>query len=76
MQPAADAGTDFERIERTCAFAFRTDDGGPATRELIDRLRWLAGLGVQTVIGRVEGIEQRTPLEQLAHYVVPVAAEL
>jgi alkanesulfonate monooxygenase SsuD/methylene tetrahydromethanopterin reductase-like flavin-dependent oxidoreductase (luciferase family) len=70
------AGTDFDRIERTCAYAFRADDGGPATRELIDRLRALAGLGVETVIGRVEGIEGRTPLEQLARHVVPVAAEL
>ncbi|HEV8299267.1 MAG TPA: LLM class F420-dependent oxidoreductase [Acidimicrobiales bacterium] len=30
------AGTDFERIERTCAFAFPADDGGPITRELIE----------------------------------------
>jgi F420-dependent oxidoreductase-like protein len=69
------AGTDFGRIERTCAYAFRPDDGGPATRELLDQLQWLAGLGVETVIGRVEGIEQRTPLEQLARHVVPAAAE-
>jgi F420-dependent oxidoreductase-like protein len=70
-----DAGTDFERIERTCAFAFTADDGGPATGELIEQLRWLAGLGIDTVIGRVEGIEQRTPLEQLARHVVPAVAQ-
>src|SRR4029450_6391257 len=39
-----DAGTDFDRIERTCAFAFTADDGGPATRELLGQLEWLAGL--------------------------------
>jgi F420-dependent oxidoreductase-like protein len=70
------AGTDFDRIERTCAYAFQVDDGGTATRELIDQLGWLAGLGVDTVIGRVEGLEQRTPIELLARHVVPVVAEL
>jgi F420-dependent oxidoreductase-like protein len=71
-----EAGTDFDRIERTCAFAFKADDGGPVTEELLGQLRWLAGLGVDTVIGRVEGIEQRTPLEQLARHVVPAVADL
>jgi F420-dependent oxidoreductase-like protein len=71
-----DAGTDYDHIERTCAFAFAADDGGPATRKLIDQLRWLAGMGIDTVIGRVDGIERRTPLEHLARHVVPVAAEL
>ncbi|HKF90825.1 MAG TPA: TIGR03560 family F420-dependent LLM class oxidoreductase [Acidimicrobiia bacterium] len=70
------AGTDFDRIERTCAYAFQVDDGGPATRELIAQLQWLAGLGVDTVIGRVEGLEQRTPVELLARHVVPVIADL
>jgi F420-dependent oxidoreductase-like protein len=71
-----DAGTDFDRIERTCAFEFAADDGGPETKELLDRLRWLADSGIDTVIGRVPGIETRTPLEQLARHVVPAAAEL
>jgi alkanesulfonate monooxygenase SsuD/methylene tetrahydromethanopterin reductase-like flavin-dependent oxidoreductase (luciferase family) len=71
-----EAGTDYERIERTCAFAFTVDDGGPVTRKLIDQLGWLASLGVETVIGRVEGIEQRAPIELLARHVVPVAAEM
>ncbi len=70
------AGTDPDRIEVTVGYAFTADDGGPATRELLDQLRWLAGLGVDTVIGRVEGLERRTPIEQLARHVVPAAAEL
>jgi len=69
------AGTDFASIERTCAYAFTVDDGGPATRDLIGQLRGLADLGIETVIGRVEGIEQRRPLELLARHVVPVVAE-
>jgi F420-dependent oxidoreductase-like protein len=71
-----DAETDFDRIERTCAFEFAADDGGPQTKELLDRLEWLADSGIDTVIGRVPRIEQRTPLEQLARHVVPAAAEM
>lgn len=71
-----DAGTDYERIERTCAFAFAADDGGPATRELIEQLRWLAGLGIETVIGRIDGDAPRAAIELLGHHVVPVAADL
>jgi F420-dependent oxidoreductase-like protein len=70
-----DAGTDYERIERTCAFAFAPDNSGPATRELIEQLRWLAGLGIQTVIGRLEGDDPRGTIERLARHVVPVATE-
>jgi F420-dependent oxidoreductase-like protein len=71
-----DAGTDYESIERTCAFAFTADDGGPETAQLIDQLRWLAGLGIETVIGRVEGDDPRPAIELLGRHVVPVAAEL
>ena len=71
-----DAGTDFDRIERTCAFAFTADDGGPATRELLERLQWLSGLGIETVIGRVEGDDPRAAIELLGRHVVPAAAEM
>jgi F420-dependent oxidoreductase-like protein len=71
-----DAGTDFDRIERTCAFAFTADDGGPETTELVDQLRWLAGLGIETVIGRVEADDPRPAIELLGRHVVPAAAEL
>jgi F420-dependent oxidoreductase-like protein len=71
-----EAETDFDRLERTCAFEFAADDGGPRTDELLDRLQWLADSGIDTVIGRVPGIEQRTSLEQLARHVVPVATEM
>ena len=70
------ARTDFDRIERTCAFAFAPDDGGPACAEIIDQLRWLAGLGIETVIGRVDGDDPRPPIERLARHVLPLAAEL
>jgi F420-dependent oxidoreductase-like protein len=71
-----DAGTDFERIERTCVFAFSPDDGGPATIALIDQLRWLGGLGIDTVIGRLDGDDPRTTIEHLARHVLPAVEDL
>ncbi len=71
-----EARTDFDRLERTCAFEFAADDGGPRAKELIDRLRGLADAGIDTVIGRVPGVEQRTPLELVARHVIPAANEM
>jgi F420-dependent oxidoreductase-like protein len=71
-----EAGTDFGRIERTCAWAFAPDDGGPATKELIDKLHWLADLGIQTVIRRLDGDDPRRTLDHLARHVRPVADEI
>jgi F420-dependent oxidoreductase-like protein len=70
------AGTDFDRIERTCASAFNPDDGGSGAKELVDQLRRLADLGVDTVIGRLDGDDPRSTIERLAHHVVPAVADL
>jgi len=70
------AGTDFDRIERTCAFAFDLDDGGPATEKLLEQLRWLSELGIDTVIGRLDGDDPRTTAERLARHVIPEVAAL
>jgi F420-dependent oxidoreductase-like protein len=70
------AGTDFDRIERTAAFELAADDGGSRTTELLDRLRWLAGMGIDTVVGRVPGVDQITPLERIGRHVLPAVAEL
>jgi hypothetical protein len=70
------AGTNFERIERTCAFAFPAGDGDPATKELLGQLQWLADLGIDTVIGRLDGDDPCAATEQLARSVVPAALEI
>jgi F420-dependent oxidoreductase-like protein len=69
-----EAGTDFDRIERTCAYAFDPDAGGPKTAELLGQLRGLGKLGIDTVIGRVDGHDPRPAIERLARFVVPVVA--
>jgi alkanesulfonate monooxygenase SsuD/methylene tetrahydromethanopterin reductase-like flavin-dependent oxidoreductase (luciferase family) len=77
-----EAGTDFDHIERTAAWAFAPDPdatdaaGGAVTDEAIGKLRWLAGMGIETVVARIDGIDQRRPLELLARHVVPAAAEI
>ena len=68
-----EAGTDFDRIERTCAYEFRVDDNGPFTKTLLEQLEGLAHQGIDTVIGRVPDIEQRAPLEHLVNHVIPTA---
>src|ERR687894_2528718 len=44
-------GRDYEEIEKTCAFRFDVGQDGEKTEELVGQLRWLAGMGIQTVIG-------------------------
>jgi F420-dependent oxidoreductase-like protein len=68
-----EAGTDFDRIERTCAYEFRVDDNGPRTKALLEQLEGLANQGIDTVIGRVPDLEQRAPLEHLVKHVIPTA---
>ena len=64
-------GRDFDAMEITCAFAFDPDDDGPKTKALLDQLDHFAGLGIHTMIGRVEGMEQLQPLERMVEYVLP-----
>ena len=68
-------GRDYDAIEKTCVFAFDVGEDGSRTGELIERLRWLAGMGIQTVIGRVEHVEQITPLEVIGREVIPAVAD-
>jgi hypothetical protein len=43
---------------------------------VIERLRWLAGMGIQSVFGWVVGVDQIKPLEIMGQEVIPVAAGL
>jgi alkanesulfonate monooxygenase SsuD/methylene tetrahydromethanopterin reductase-like flavin-dependent oxidoreductase (luciferase family) len=69
-------GTDFESIERTCAFAFPVDDGDSAIKELLGQLQWLADLGIETVIGRLDGDDPRAATARLARHVIPAATAI
>lgn len=67
---------DYEEIEKTCAFAFDVGESGEKVDELIGQLRWLSGMGVETVIGFVPNVDRITPLEVIGSEVIPAVADL
>src|SRR5215208_857523 len=69
-------GRDYEDIEKTCAFAFDVGESGEKVEELIGQLRWLSGMGIETVIGFVPGVDRITPLEIIGRDVIPAVADL
>jgi alkanesulfonate monooxygenase SsuD/methylene tetrahydromethanopterin reductase-like flavin-dependent oxidoreductase (luciferase family) len=67
-------GRDFEEIERTAAFEF--DLTQHSVEETIGSLRWLAGMGIQTVLASVRDVHRLDPLREIGERVIPAAAEL
>lgn len=68
-------GRDYDTIEKTCAAWFNVaDDAG--RRELREQLTWLAGLGVETVIGIVPGDDPVAILEIVGKEIIPMATAL
>jgi alkanesulfonate monooxygenase SsuD/methylene tetrahydromethanopterin reductase-like flavin-dependent oxidoreductase (luciferase family) len=71
-----EVGRDYDSIEKTCAFAFDIGESGEQVEEMIGQLRWLSGMGIETVIGFVQGVERITPLEIIGRDVIPAVADL
>jgi F420-dependent oxidoreductase-like protein len=69
-------GRDYDAIEKTCAFRFDVGEDGARAGELIGQLRWLAGMGVQTVIGAIPNVERIRPIELVGREVIPAIADL
>jgi hypothetical protein len=57
-------------------FGFDVGEDGSKAGAVVDQLRWLAGMGVQTVLGWVVGVEGITPLEVMGREVIPAVAGL
>lgn len=70
------AGRDFAAIEKTSPYFFDVGPGGSKVPELLDKLRWLAGMGIETVFGWVVGVDSIRPIEIMGREVIPAAAEL
>jgi len=51
-------------------------ENGEKSDELLGQLRWLASMGIETVIGMVPRIQQIKPLELLGQKVIPVVTDL
>ena len=69
-------GRDYDEIEKTCAFAFDVGENGEKVGEVIEGLRWLSGMGIETVIGFVPDVYRITPLEVIGREVIPAVAAL
>lgn len=70
-----EAGRDYDTIEKTVPYGFDVGERGEKTGELIEQLRGLATLGVETVIGWVVGVDRITPIEIMGREVIPAVAE-
>ena len=69
-------GRNFDEIEKTAMFNFDVGANGEKVNQVIGGLRWLAGMGIQTVIGGVPRIDRITPLEIIGEKLIPAAANL
>lgn len=69
-------GRDYDSIEKTVPFGFDVGDDGSKVDELIGQLRWLAGLGIETVFGWVVGVDRTEPLDVMGREVIPAVADL
>jgi alkanesulfonate monooxygenase SsuD/methylene tetrahydromethanopterin reductase-like flavin-dependent oxidoreductase (luciferase family) len=69
-------GRDYHSIEKTCTVGFDVGEDGGKAGELVDQLRWLSGMGVETVIGMVPGMDRIAPLEAIGRKIVPEIAGL
>jgi alkanesulfonate monooxygenase SsuD/methylene tetrahydromethanopterin reductase-like flavin-dependent oxidoreductase (luciferase family) len=71
-----EAGRDYATIEKTAPFAFDVGEDGAKSGEVVDRLRWLSSMGIETVFGWVVGVDRLHPLEIMGREVIPAVAEL
>jgi len=67
---------DYDTIEKTAPYFFDVGEDGSKAREVVDKLRWLSGMGIETVFGWVVGMDRIKPIEVMAKEVIPAAAEL
>jgi F420-dependent oxidoreductase-like protein len=67
---------DYDAIEKTAIFGFNVGEKGRDVGKLIGRLRWLSGMGIQTVIGSVTNVAGIEPLEIIGREVIPAVAGL
>jgi alkanesulfonate monooxygenase SsuD/methylene tetrahydromethanopterin reductase-like flavin-dependent oxidoreductase (luciferase family) len=71
-----DEARDYDAIAKTAPFRFDVGEGGAKVGELIARLRWLAGMGIETVFGRVVDDYRIAPIEVMGREVIPAVADL
>jgi F420-dependent oxidoreductase-like protein len=71
-----EVGSDYDKIEKTAMLQFDPGENGENVDAIIGQLHWLAGMGIQTVIGGVKGVGRIKPLVILGERVLPAAAAI
>jgi F420-dependent oxidoreductase-like protein len=69
-------GRNYDEIEKTAIFRFDIGEKGEKVDALIEQLHWLAGMGVETVIGSTADVWRIKPLEIMGERVIPAVATL
>src|SRR2546429_125291 len=67
---------EYNALERTCMLAFAVGEVDSKVDYLLRQLRWLASIGIQTVLGVIQHVYQTTPLEIIGREVIPAVADL
>ena len=69
-------GRNYDDIEKTAVFGFDIGENGEKVGQVIGGLRWLAGMGIQTVVGNVPKIYDVKRLEIIGEKIIPAVADL
>jgi F420-dependent oxidoreductase-like protein len=69
-------GRNYDDIEKTSLFTFDLGDNGENLGKVIGGLKWLAGMGIQTVIGHVPKVYESKRLELIGEKLIPAVADL
>jgi F420-dependent oxidoreductase-like protein len=69
-------GRNYDEIEKTAIFRFDIGEKGEKVDALIEQLHWMAGMGVETVIGSMADVWRINPLEIMGERVIPAVAKL
>jgi F420-dependent oxidoreductase-like protein len=69
-------GRDYDDIEKTSLFSFDLGENGENLGKVIGGLKWLAGMGIQTVIGHVPKPYELKRLEMIGEKLIPAVATL
>ena len=69
-------GRNYEEIEKTSLFTFDLGDNGENLGKVIGGLKWLASMGIQTVIGHVPKMYETKRLELIGEKLIPAVADL
>jgi F420-dependent oxidoreductase-like protein len=65
---------DYDEIEKTVYYVFDTGTDGDRVATMVDELKALSDLGVDTAIGAVRDVHTITPLEIIGRDVIPAVA--